>query len=422
MSKREWMAVGAIALCVSVVGGCVAGPGGDLVARAGMPAAGGPSGAGGRLEATTSGGLAAGTVGATLTLADPATATCAAQTLSAMTEPQRIGQLFLLGLPNDQLTSAVRASIAEYHVGSVWFTATTSVGVAGIRAVAASVQSLATSVATHGVRFFVAANQEGGYVQALRGMGFSTIPSALVQGSWSLATLQARAKAWGTQLRAAGVNLDFAPVADVVPPGGDATNAPIGQLQREYGHDPLTVKQHVSVFVKGMAQAGIATTAKHFPGLGYVTGNTDFVSSVTDTVTTPHGATMQPFAAAIGAGVPFVMVSLARYTRIDPAHLAVFSRTIITGLLRGYLHFGGVVMSDALTATAVATMSPAARAIDFVAAGGDMLVVRSPAVANAMATALAAQAARDAWFRGLVDAAVLRVLTAKTAYGLVPCG
>ena len=79
-------------------------------------------------------------------------------------------------------------------------------------------------------------------------------------------------------------------------------------------------------------------------------------------------------------------------------------------------------MSDALTATAVATMSPAARAIDFVAAGGDMLVVGSPAVANAMATALAAQAARDAWFRGLVDAAVLRVLTAKTAYGLVPCG
>ncbi len=418
MSKRGWRTIVAIALGASVATACIGGAtgaaGGDrpIADELLVPPAAGDLVTPPEIE----------TVSAGVTAADPAAATCAAQTLSSMSESQRIGQLFLLGLPGNQLTSAVRTSIAQDHVGSVWFTATTSAGTAGVRAVTSAVQALATDAATHGVRFFVAANQEGGLVQALRGAGFSRIPSALVQGSWTLATLQARAKAWGTQLRAAGVNLDFAPVADVVPPGGDATNAPIGQLQREYGHDPLIVKQHVSVFVKGMAQAGIATTAKHFPGLGYVTGNTDFVSSVTDTVTTPHAATMQPFAAAIEAGAPFVMVSLARYTRIDPGHLAVFSRTIIGGLLRGYLHFDGVVMSDALTATAVATMSPAARAIDFVAAGGDLLVVRSPAVANAMTTALAAQAARDAWFRGLVDAAALRVLGAKVAYGLVTCG
>jgi hypothetical protein len=71
------------------------------------------------------------------------------------------------------------------------------------------------------------------------------------------------------------VNLDFAPVFDVVPPGTDASNQPIGVLEREYGHDPGTVGSHAAAFVAGMAEAGVATTAKHFPGLGRVVGNTD---------------------------------------------------------------------------------------------------------------------------------------------------
>ncbi len=417
----------ALVVTVALVGGCATGfaagaqPGGGSAAGAATAPATGSAIA--PTAATAPAAAATPTVTiAAATTPPSAAATCATATLARMTEEQRIGQLFLLSLPGDQLTGAVRASIATYHVGSVWFPARTTAGVAGIRALTDAVQALATTANTGGVGFLVAANQEGGLVQGLAGPGFSTIPSALIQGSWPLATLQARARAWGLQLRAAGVNLDFAPVADVVPPGTDARNAPIGALQREYGHDSLTVRQRVSVVVRGMAQAGIATTAKHFPGLGAVAGNTDFVTGVTDTTTTPHAATLRPFAAAIEAGAPFVMVSLARYTRIDPGHLAVFSRTIIGGLLRGYLHFGGVVMSDSMTATAVASMSPAARAIDFVSAGGDMLVVGEPAVANAMAVALAAQAARDPWFRSLIDAAALRVLTAKATQGLVACG
>ena len=129
----------------------------------------------------------------------------------------------------------------------------------------------------------------------------------------------------------AGVNLDLAPVADVVPPGKDATNAPIGQLKREYGHDPSTAASHVTAFIAGMKQAGVATTAKHFPGLGRVVGNTDFTGDVVDSVTTRNDPYLAPFAAAVGAGVPFVMVSLATYTQIDPDHLAVFSPAVIGG-------------------------------------------------------------------------------------------
>ena len=110
-------------------------------------------------------------------------------------------------------------------------------------------------------------------VQALAA-GFDVIPSALSQETLAPADLQAMAARWGAQLRAAGVNLNFAPVADVVPPGTDSQNAPIGQLQREYGHDPTTVAMHVTAFMAGMRQAGVATTVKHFPGLGRVAGNT----------------------------------------------------------------------------------------------------------------------------------------------------
>ncbi len=349
-------------------------------------------------------------------------AACAQTVLAGLSEPQRVGQLFLLGLAADRLDPATAAAIAAQHLGSVWFTAQTTAGIAGVRPVADAVQAAATPAATGGVRFFVAANQEGGLIQALRGPGFTTIPSALAQGALPIAALETDAVVWGRQLQAAGVNLDFAPVFDVVPTGSDAQNQPIGALQREYGHDPATAGSHAAAFARGMAQAGIATTAKHFPGLGRVVGNTDFTSGVVDSVTTPDDPYLGSFAAGIGAGVPFVMVALATYERIDADHLAAFSPAVMA-LLRGRLDFRGVIVSDDLGATAaVAAMTPAARALDFIAAGGDLIIAKTVAPATAMAAALVARAASDADFDARVDDAALRVLEAKAAAGLLPCG
>lgn len=337
-----------------------------------------------------------------------------------MTEAQRIGQLFNVGLDNDRLDAASRKAIVANHFGSVWYRAKTMIGVAGARKVADAVQALATD-ATGGVGFFVAANQEGGLIQALAGPGFSTIPSAVDQGKLDPAVLEGRAARWGQQLLDAGVNLDFAPVADVVPKGTEAQNAPIGQLMREYGSDPAVVADHVVAFIRGMSQAGVATTAKHFPGLGRVEGNTDFTSAVVDTVTTPDDAYLKPFGRAVAAHVPFVMISLATYERIDPDHLAAFSTTVIERVLRRDLGFRGVVMSDSLTADAVSDISPGQRAIDFIDAGGDMIVLGPIAVAVPMAEAVAERAASNATFRARIDAAALRILEAKNAAGLLPC-
>ena len=350
-----------------------------------------------------------------------ATVECATRVLAGMTEEQRIGQLFLLGLANDQLGAAEMNAIRTYHLGSVWFVEQSTAGTAAIRTVADAVQSLATADTTAGVGFFVAANQEGGIIQSLSGPGFSTIPSALDQGAIDPATLRPSAALWGRELASAGVNLNFAPVLDVVPPGTDAQNAPIGALRRGYGHDPATVSAHAIAFMRGMNDAGIATTGKHFPGLGRVTGNTDFTSAVDD-VTTANDAYLAPFRDAVAAGIPMVMVALAKYQQIDAAELAAFSPTVMRQMLRVSLGFNGVVVSDDLGATvAVANIPAADRAINFLSAGGDLIISKTVAPANAMAGAIAARVSSDAAFKARVDDAALRVIRAKMAVGLVRC-
>jgi beta-N-acetylhexosaminidase len=215
-----------------------------------------------------------------------------------MTAAQRVGQLLMAGIAASPRSEVARA-VAAYHFGSLMFGTTSTDSLAEIRAVTAADQSLASAAATARVRFFISADQEGGEVQRLRGPGFAAIPSAVTQGELAPGTLQREAAGWGRELKLAGVNLDLAPVMDVVPPGTAPRNQPIGALMREFGSDPQTVAAHGVAFIRGMQQAGVATTAKHFPGLGRVTGNTDLTAGVVDPVTAPGDPYLGYFQAAI---------------------------------------------------------------------------------------------------------------------------
>ena len=350
-----------------------------------------------------------------------ASASCPDQVFSRMSEAQRVGQLFLVGMAGAPAAEVAQA-VGTYHFGSLLFEGTSDAGLAADRQVTVAIQSLASSAATSRVRFFVAANQEGGQVQELQGPGFSVIPPALAQGQLSTAELRRQAAAWGRQLRSAGVNLDLAPVMDVVPSATASQNQPIGALEREFGDTPQVTGAHGVAFIQGMQAAGVATTAKHFPGLGRVAGNTDFTSGVVDNATGPDDPYLKSFGSAIKAGVPFVMVALATYTRIDPDHLAAFSSRIIEGLLRQQLHFQGVIVSDDLgAAAAVAGLTPATRGLDFLAAGGDLITSQSLPAAITMDQAILAETGRHPAFRATVNSAVRRVLDAKQAYHLMPC-
>jgi beta-N-acetylhexosaminidase len=340
-----------------------------------------------------------------------------AAVLAGMSEGQIVGQLFMAGNPaTGPVSSDISTDISTYHTGSVILTGDSSAGVTATLQLTNQLQALATSSATDSVPLFIATNQEGGNVQSLTGPGFSTMPTALSQGSEPPAQLLQNAYAWGSQLAAAGVNLNLAPVLDTVPEDLASTNQPIGIYQREYGYTPAAVTTAGMAFIQGMHEAGVGTVIKHFPGLGRASGNTDTTYGVTDDVTTYDDPYLQPYATAISSyGIQGVMVSEAIYTLIDPTEQAVFSPTVIGGMLRTELGYTGMIMSDSMEAAAVSNLTPAEQAVDFINAGGDLVLATDPSVIPAMYNAVLSEAQTDPAFATLVSQAALTVLTAKQA-------
>ena len=349
----------------------------------------------------------------------PASPSTTALLLARMSLAERVGQLFMVGAPAAGDGRQTLPLLRQFHVGSVVLTGRSSLGVEATAHTTAVLQSEARSTSSVGLPLLIATDQEGGMVQVLGGPGFSSLPSALQQGATPVDSLRAQAQAWGFELHAAGVNVDLAPVLDVVPDSGAMSNAPIGAFDRQFGQDPANVAEHGLAFIQGMENAGVSPTIKHFPGLGRVNGNPDNSSAVTDDVTSRHDAYLMPFAAAIRAGAPIVMVSTATYRLLDPNSPAAFSRTIVTGILRGDLSFTGLVISDDLgRAVQVRGWSPGERAVDFISAGGDLVLTVEPKVVPEMIAAVISKAQGDPVFRAQVDTAALRVLSAKRARGL----
>ncbi|MFT3860430.1 glycoside hydrolase family 3 N-terminal domain-containing protein [Micropruina sp.] len=344
----------------------------------------------------------------------PSSRSCATAIVDDLSLAERAGQLVMVGVSS--ASPSELAVLKAHKIGSVILLGQHADGVSGVR-------KLTARLAWKGQKLplLVAVDQEGGLVQRLKGKGFDTMPSAEVQAGWSNAVLRAKATRWGRQLAAAGVTWTLAPVADVVPGTMAARNRPIGALNRGYGSSPATVRGKVTAFIRGMSEAGVATSAKHFPGIGRVVGNTDFTAGVKDTLTTADDPYLLPFEGAVEANVPSIMVSTVTYTRIDAKKPAVFSAAVV-GLLRSTLHFDGVVISDDLgAARSMAAVPARQRGIGFVKAGGDIAITVAPARATAFVGGIVTAAKGSEVVAGQVRQAAIRVLTMKIEQGLVPC-
>lgn len=323
---------------------------------------------------------------------------------------EKVGQIVMVGLPVAGPFQPTFDMLREDQIGGVFLHGRTT---AGRQPVKNLVDAAVGAAAREKQPLFVATDQEGGAVQVLRGPGFSDIPSALDQAELTASDLRQRSRTWGEELAAAGVNLNLAPVLDLVSPAGASSNAPIGVFGRNYGYTAESVITHGNAFAQGQRDAGVQTSIKHFPGLGQVTGNTDDTAGVTDTVTGPDAPSVDVFDAGIEAGSGLVMMSSAIYTRIDPDAPAVFSPTAV-GLVRE-LGFDGVIISDDLSAAVqVASVPPGDRAVRAVDAGVDVVLASArPSVAPAMVDALVSAAQNDPDLAAKVDAAAARVVAAK---------
>jgi len=270
----------------------------------------------------------------------------------------------------------------------------------------------------------VAVDQEGGQVQSLQGPGFERLPSALEQGALPPDRLAALTGEVGDALHGAGINLNLAPVADVVPAGTERDNAPIGFYDRQYGSTAPAVTEAAGTVVEELADAGVTATLKHFPGLGRVRANPDTDAGVTDAVTSADDDQVAAFGTlARSPDHPFVMISSATYPRIDGANQAMFSRAVISGVLRDRLQFEGVVVSDDVgNAEAVQAVPPGRRAVRFLEAGGTMVLTVAPDDVPAMIDEVLRTSRDDAGFARTVEDAVRTALLAKAEAGLLPAG
>jgi beta-N-acetylhexosaminidase len=222
------------------------------------------------------------------------------------------------------------------------------------------------------IPLLVAVDQEGGRVQRLKpARGFAGSPPAKELGTMDDAAVEAAGAGVGDTLRAAGFNLDFAPVADV---DVDPDSPAIGRLGRSFSADPARVGRCAGLFLAGLASRGVTGCLKHFPGHG--SAGTDSHLGVTDVTATWSRDELIPYRMLIESGAArMIMTGHLFNARLDPDHPGTLSHATITGLLRGQLGFDGVVVTDDMDMKAVTDRYGRARAIRLaIEAGADILL------------------------------------------------
>jgi beta-N-acetylhexosaminidase len=270
------------------------------------------------------------------------------------------------------------------------------------KVIASTTTALQRAACTAGEPLLIAADQEGGAVRRLPWAAPTVAPARIA----TAAEAGSQAASAAIALAQVGIDIDLAPVADT-------PSSPRSFLgTRAFSPSPSVASRLAVAFVDGLQQSGVAATAKHFPGLGYASANTDFRTVVVRAGLPALRRGLLPFRSAIDDGVQLVMVSNASYPALDPSgRPAVFSPLIVSGLLRTQLGFTGVIVSDTLTApAALRTPHAATRAIE---AGVDLLLFGGESASEQAYATLAADAAGSATLRARLAASADRVEALK---------
>jgi beta-N-acetylhexosaminidase len=215
-------------------------------------------------------------------------------------------------------------------------------------------------------------DQEGGTRFALR-EPFTSWPSAAELGQLGdVETVEQVARAIAAELRAVGCNLNFAPMLDL----HVNSESPVTK-DRSFGSDPDLVARMGAAFDRGLRSGGVLSCAKHFPGHGDAAVDPHLDLPVfAGTMTRLDSAELVPFASAVAHGVPLVMTAHILLPQIDPENPASLSRTMLDGVLRRRLRFGGVILADDLGMGAIAKRyGPGEAALQTLLAGTDVAML-----------------------------------------------
>ncbi len=345
--------------------------------------------------------------------------------LAGMDLKQKVAQMFMV--TPEALTGYSKVTAAgevtkqcfiRYPVGGVIYMAGNLIDTEQTRIMLSNMQDY--SVEYLGFPVFLGVDEEGGTVARIAGnraFGVEDVGNISEIGASGNCDLAYQAGSTiGAYLSALGFNLDFAPVADV---WSNKKNTVV--KYRSPGSDPELVRDMVIAQIEGFKEQGILCAVKHFPGHGSTSEDSHNGAAVVErTLQELFECDLIPFKGAVQAGVPFVMVghlSLPKVVEKDVP--AVFSKEIITDILRGELGFCGIVITDALDMGAVTDYySSAQAAVMAVAAGADMLLMPEDFVAAYEGVLNAVQ--RGELTQERIDESVRRILKVKLEMADMP--
>jgi beta-N-acetylhexosaminidase len=336
----------------------------------------------------------------------------AARPHPALTDAQLAGQHVVFPFAGRTPPRALLARIRRGEAAGVVFLGANLGTPAQVRALTRTLRRAARAASPPTLRapLLLMVDQEGGSVQRLPGAPSRGAPDMAATGRPAVARAEGRAAA--ATLRAAGMNVDLAPVVDVVRP-----ESALHEEGRGFGFSAASAARFGAAFTRGLRAGGVAATAKHFPGFGAAARNTDLGAvRIGVGLRELRGVDRVPFAAAVRAGAGLVMLSSAIYPALSRVP-AVLSPRVVQRELRDGLGFGGVTISDDLEAPAFAPYAGATgAALRATRAGVDLLLfARTYDGADRAARALTGALRSGRVDRSALEASLARVLGLRAA-------
>ncbi len=339
--------------------------------------------------------------------------------MDQMSLDEKIGQLLLVGFRGMTPSRDIERAIKDYHVGSIIYfdydveTKTRDRNIsspAQLKKLSAELQSLSK------IPLFISVDEEGGKVSRLKSRyGFESKPSPESLGHKDLKIVTNSASKLARELRGVGINVNFAPLADV---NVNPHNPVIGSLGRSFSSDPHKVERYCEAFIKGQASQNIVSVIKHFPGHG--SSDADSHEGLVDVSESWSKAELIPFAGLIQKDSVDLIMSAHIFNRhLDADYPATLSKKTIGGILRGELGYEGVVISDDMNMGAIADHFGLEEAI-FLAldAGIDILLFGNNLIYDQDIAAKAHGIIKDLVVKGRlsverIDQSVSRILSLK---------
>ncbi|SEC11580.1 beta-N-acetylhexosaminidase [Paenibacillus sp. GP183] len=338
--------------------------------------------------------------------------------IQTMTLREKIGQMLLCGFYGTEATHELEELIEEHQIGGVIYFARNVVHPLQVARLSNQLQQIAER--SNHVPLWISIDQEGGMVARIT-EGVALMPGQMALAAGGSAALDAVYEAAfisGKELRALGININFAPVLDV---NNNSDNPVIGV--RSFGESPELVAEFGYQSVKGFQAANVVATAKHFPGHGDTN-----VDSHLDLPTVAHSlerirsVELVPFVKAIESGVDAIMSSHIYFPALEPDKLPVtLSKTVLTGLLREELGFEGVIMTDCMEMNAISEhFGTVAAAVMAVEAGADLILISHSRDLQVAAIAAIERAVREGRLtEARIDASVARLFALKHLRGVL---